>query len=442
MRRLKLAFADPAQLSAEVERNIAMGGAQIPSRDRIELREFVEVELEFSWRHESLVFEAEVVFCGSGQVAVQFRKTASELRADLAAFMTPQPVRNGERRPEPKPLDELGDLALELRDLPKPPPLPQVPDPLGKTVLRMPREAPPLRGGDPLADVGDRRKATRSVARVPARLAAPHVSLEGRTRDLSETGVLVSADASELPLGKQVELELQHPESGERIAVKGRVSRHVETEGTVAAVGLQFEEPEERRSELRNFVAEVKRAESERARSGIAGRIEELGMPNLIQMLGQSSPLGTLTATHGDEEATIAFQNGALRYALLGPLRGVKALARALTWSEGAFSFTRSVDAVTDEPAPIPLQNALLEATRQLDELARGAKLDMKRRFDVDRDAAGECDDLDKTEAAVLELATAGLTVRRMIDVIPDSDGAIQDAIRSLLERGVLKPKG
>jgi hypothetical protein len=439
MHRLKLAFADPAQLAAEFERNIAMGGAQLSYPVELELREFVEVEFGFAWRDATLVFEAEVVFCGDGKVAVQFRKSASDLRADLAPFMS-----KAASKPTPEPPSLFGDLELETdgaasaRTL-----LPQAPDPRAKTVLRMQREqAPKLASSDPLATVDDRRKASRSVARVPARLQATHVNLEGRTRDLSETGALISADASELPLGKSVELELQHPESGERIAVRGKVSRHVETDGTVAAVGIHFDAPPERTSELRNFVSDVKRAESERARSGIAGRIEELGIANLIQMLGQSSPLGTLTATHGAEEATIAFEKGALRYALLGSLRGVKALARILKWSDGTFAFTRAVDAITDEPHPIPLQNALLEAARQVDESARGTKLDMRRRFDVDREALAASDELDKLEEAVVDLATAGLTVRRMVDVIPDSDGAVQDAIRALLERGVLKPKG
>jgi hypothetical protein len=46
-----------------------------------------------------------------------------------------------------------------------------------------------------------------------------------------------------------------------------------------------------------------------------------------------------------------------------------------LTWNEGTFAFTRTVDAITDEGAPIPLQNALLEAVRRVDESARGMKL-------------------------------------------------------------------
>jgi hypothetical protein len=427
MRRLTLAFAEPRQLVAEFGRNIVKGGAQIPSDLVLDPREYVEVEFSFRWCDSALVFEAEVVFCGGGQVAVQFRKPASELRADLAPYMV-----LADKKAEGSPVVGAAARGRSPR---------QEPDPGAKTAPRLAAPGRAPTPGDPLAAVDDRRKASRAVARVPARLQATHVALEGRTRDLSESGVLISADASDLPLGKAVELELRHPESGERLSVRGRVSRHVETEGTVAAVGVHFDPPPERASELRNFVSDVKRAESERARSGISGRIEELGIANLIQMLGQSSPLGTLTATHGNEEATLAFQDGALRYALLGSARGVKALARVLQWSNGMFAFTRSVDGITDEPDPIPLQNALLEAARQVDEAARAARLDMKQRFEVARGALPTAGELDKLEEAVVDLAAAGLTVRRMIDVIPDSDAAVQAAICALLERGVLRPK-
>ncbi len=453
MRRLKISFAEPTQLAAEFERNISKGGAQIQSGETPELREFVEVEFELRWRSETLVFEAEVVYCGAGRVGVQFRKPAADLRNDLAPYMgaatpartAPSARPRATRAPDPPASDDalFGDLDLESDIAPtRRESLTQTPDPRAKTVLRTaraPAPAPPA--GDPLAAVQDRRSGQRAVARVPARLQSTHVSLEGRTRDLSETGALISADASDLPLGKTIELELQHPESGERLAVRGKVSRHVEVEGTVAAVGVRFDPPPERASELRNFVSDIKRAESERARTGISGRIEELGIANLIQMLGQSSPLGTLTATHGAEEATIAFENGALRYALLGPLRGVKALARVLKWNEGTFAFTRSVDAITDEGKPVPLQSALLEAARQVDEAARVAPIDMRRRFEVDRAALAEAGELAKLEEAIVDLAAAGLTVRRMVDVIPDSDGAVQEAIRALLESGVLLPK-
>jgi Tfp pilus assembly protein PilZ len=450
MRRLRIAFETAAALAAEFDRNISNGGAQIRTSEKPELREQVEVELTFAWRSDTLVFEAEVVFCApSGSVAVQFAKAASELRADLEPFLARQTQRRAAVEP-PAP-DLFGDIELgtdpqrdrsfeldEGEDFAAAPPLRHAPDPRAKTVLRVARGPAAPAARDPLGEVDDRRKSPRAAARVPARLQTTHVDLEGRTRDLSETGVLVSADGSDLPLGKPVELELQHPVSGERIAVRGKVARHIQTEGTVAAVGITFDMPVERSSELREFVRDVKRAEAERAAAGISGRIEELGMASLIQMLGQSSPLGTLTANLGSEEATIAFENGTIRYAMLGSLRGVKALARMLQWTAGTFSFHAQVDSMTDEPAPLPLQNALLEAARQLDEAAHSAPLDLRARFSLEQGALASAGELSKLEEAVLDLASAGLTVRRMIDVIPDADADVQGAIRSLLESGVL----
>jgi hypothetical protein len=174
----------------------------------------------------------------------------------------------------------------------------------------------------------ERRRAPRSPARVPASLDGANARIEGVTRDLSETGALISADASEFPVGKQVRLSLQHPSGGERFEVGGSVVRHVETEGTVAAVRVLFDVPADQKEELAALVQAAQNAHQERAASGISGRIEELGMPSLIQMLGRSSPLGTLAVRSGSEEGVLAFEAGDLRYARLGATRGLKARTR------------------------------------------------------------------------------------------------------------------
>ena len=95
---------------------------------------------------------------------------------------------------------------------------------------------------DPLVGVEERRTAERTAARLPVHVDANHISLDGRTRDISEKGVLLSADASDLPIGKQVTLSLTHPNTGERLTIEGTVARHVTTHGTVGAVGIAFEE--------------------------------------------------------------------------------------------------------------------------------------------------------------------------------------------------------
>jgi hypothetical protein len=187
-------------------------------------------------------------------------------------------------------------------------------------------------------------------------------------------------------------------------------------------------------------VRDIKAAEEKRVESGISGRIEELGMANLIQMLGNTSPSGTLTASCGAEEAVVAFESGMLRYARLGSLRGVKALVRMLGWTEGAFQFHAMVDRLASEDEPLPLTTALLEATRRIDEAeASGVGgYDMKTVFRVDLGAAGS---LTKLEEAVVDLATAGFTLRRIVDVIPEDDAEILLAVEQLVDRQVLAAK-
>lgn len=287
----------------------------------------------------------------------------------------------------------------------------------------------------------DRRQGRRQRAAVPARLETTDFHLDGHTRDLSETGVLISADASELPLGKEVRLRLQSPESGERIEVAGRVSRHIEADGTVAAVGVEFEPADGEAATLRDFVQAVRRSIEERQERGISGVIEELGMPNLVQMLGASSPSGTLIASHGPEEGVIAFASGVLRYARLGRLRGMKALSRMLAWTDGHFEFYATVDTLDDEDEPQSLEAALLDGVRQLDErerMAAGGSVEMVSTFRVDRSAHVADPEPSKIEEAVLDLAEADFTLRRIVDVIPEPDADIMEAIHNLLDAEVL----
>ncbi len=288
----------------------------------------------------------------------------------------------------------------------------------------------------------ERRQGRRSRAAVPARLATTDFHLDGHTRDLSESGVLISADASELPLGKEVTLRLQSPESGDHLEVAGRVSRHIEADGTVAAVGVEFDVDQAEQAAIASFVQSVRASIAERQERGISGVIEELGMPNLVQMLGTTSDSGTLIAAHGAEEGVIAFTKGTLRYSRLGALRSTKALSRMLAWEDGYFEFYSSVDALDDEDEPKSLDAAILEAVRQLDERTRmGAEqLDMSTSFSVDRSGQMADPEPSKIEEAVVDLAEAGFSLRRIIDVIPESDADILIAVHNLVDNRVLAP--
>jgi Tfp pilus assembly protein PilZ len=382
--RLLLRFEEPVAFATEYERNMSTGGAFVPTDTIFDAREIVELEVHLAWRPESFVEAAEVVYCGPGPdgrpgIAVQLLCEIATLREKLQVFVADA------------------------------------------------------------ADAEDRRRRRRHDARIPVRLNAGDVHLESHSRDLSETGILVSGDGSDMPIGQKVQLELTDPTSGEHLQLEGAVARQVESEGTVAAIGIQFDEPLGGEETMQSFVERVGSADIRRSGTGLAGNIQELGLPNLVQMLGASCERGTLVIQRGPEEGEIAFDSGILLRARLGGVLGMKALMRMLGWEAGRFRFYAEIE-TSEGDTPMPLDAALFEGTRLLDEARRQPTLAPTTVLSVEIGAAAAADDLSKTEDAVLELAGAGMTVRRILDIIPDEDAEVLAAIHTLVERGLVTP--
>ena len=115
----------------------------------------------------------------------------------------------------------------------------------------------------------------------------------------------------------------------------------------------------------------------------------------------------------------------------------MKALVRMLVWKEGSFEFHARLDPVPHPEAPLPLEAALLDAVRQIDE---GRRIDL-RRFPLDakpRVIETPTDLKGKTVEAVLDLSRAGFSVQRILDVIPEPDPEIYAALAQLLDAGAI----
>ncbi len=441
-RRLHLAFEDPKAFQHEYASNLARGGAFVATADSFELREVVEVLVETGFAGEKLVLMAEVVHCASGGVAVQFLDSAPELRgrleslveaADLAITDAAQESIDDDIVIGPAD-DEFGEIEIDddSFDL----------DIAGAEAPLNSDAATKLSAdGDP-NERTFRARAERSPMRVAVLVKGPTgKAFAARTRDLSPTGLLVSVDGEELPIGREVTVELTHPTSGEKLEIPGKVVRHIQGEGVVPAVALALH-PGAKAADVERFVADLKQIDAERQRGGIRGPLEELGGASMLQMFAALSKQGTLTVTHGAEEGVVAFANGMLCVAHVGSVMGVKALARILSWRDGFFEFRSHVDAQSDTQSPIPMEGAILDSLRLLDEsnrlsspqLPAGARLEIVRE---QLETLGQ--PIGKTEQAVLELAAAGFTVRRILDVIPENDAAIRSAISALLDRGIIR---
>ncbi|MDP7572373.1 MAG: DUF4388 domain-containing protein, partial [Myxococcota bacterium] len=230
------------------------------------------------------------------------------------------------------------------------------------------------------------------------------------------------------------------PDSGECMGVGGVVVRQARSEGAVSAVAIEFEPRDGEESALRHFVEAVQTSEHARRIGGITGDLTELGVGNLLQMFASGSQAGTLTLRRGEREGIVGFEGGLLRFVRAGPVAGMKALVRLLSWNEGSFEFHTRLDPVEGMAEPRMLDAALLEALTLMDEDRHAGPhpLDSKARPRLADESCAAEEPLTKTEAAVLDLVRAGSSVERMVAVLPEPDPLIHRALAVLLDRGTI----
>ena len=396
----RISFATAEIFHREHTEDLVNGGVFLETTETFVLREAVVVELVLNFCNEKVALDGEVVhivppeMAGAGGrpgIAVQFLGTPSEISRQL------QPLVSA----------------------------------CGKLPVQNPRDS-------------GRRMAPRVAARVPVRVAGKETGSVGTTRNLSQTGVLVAVDGEGLGSGQRVHVTMEHPVTGEAMEVEGTVVRQIETAGDVAALGIEFDPSATSRPDVSRFVEQVQSIEHTRRLGGITGPIEELGPLSLLQMFGNTANEGTLVLTDGDDEGVIGFEAKLLRYVRLGSATGMKALVRLLAWKNGRFEFFTRLECNDVSEPPLPLEAALFEAVRQIDESKRVDRSRLPGDATVAvADDAGEPqlgqDSQTKTEAAVIDLARAGFTIQRIIDVIPEADLEILRALESLADRGVIR---
>jgi Tfp pilus assembly protein PilZ len=388
----KVAFADLDTFVREYASNLVNGGVFLRTRDDFALRESVQVRLEFTWLGKSLELAGEVVHIippemagmgGQPGVALQFADSAGAVR------------------------QKLRDLGLPVGD-----------------------------AHQTAADKGV-RSAPRTPVRVAARMAGTNQVVDGHTRNLSRSGVLVAVKGAVIPVGEAVRFTLSNPKTGVERSVDGRVVRQVESGGEISALAVQFAPLADEREEFERFVSELQGVEHTRRLGGISGAIAELGPQNVVQMFANSAPEGTLWLRSGQEEGMVCFQRGLLRLARVGNQSGVKALVHMFAWRDGSFEFHARLEDVEMKGAPLPLEAALLDAARQMDEGNRfplSAQVSLVAGADVEGYGSPT-----KVEAAILDLARAGFTVQRMLDVIPEPDPEIFRALQNLRDAGLVE---
>jgi Tfp pilus assembly protein PilZ len=398
---LEISFESPEAFEHEYATNISNGGIFVATQVPFEIRQKVEVRVKLGYLRKGIVLAGEIVHVIGPELAATGATPGVAVQLEAAA--------------------------TELREL------------FAPLVAHATRPPAPARPPSP----ADRRGSPRSRARVRARVECPGCeTIEGRTRDLSASGVLVSMGSSPpIGVGEPVIVTIANPDTGLEREILGKVARHVTGDGgVVRAIAIQFHVRESDRKSVEKFLRELRATQHSRYLGGIQGAIAELGLASLVQTFGLAAREGTLDVIKGAEEGFVAFENGLLRAAVLGGTSGIKALARMLAWTEGTFEFHARLDPALARDEAMSLEAALLEATRLMDEGARVDRTSVPPHalLGVDAAARAAAGDLEKLDEAVLDLASAGMNVQRILDIVPESDSEIYLAIWTLAERGIV----
>jgi len=194
--------------------------------------------------------------------------------------------------------------------------------------------------------------------------------------------------------------------------------------------------------ELRQAMEEI--AESANETATMSGDLEDVPVPDLLQLFATNKKSGILTIT-GENKGKLYIKEGQLRFAVVGGDNGMppmKAICRMVGWDRGAFTLDdwdgrEDFDVAFEEST----ESLLMEAMRQHDEL-RKIGAEMPEPDDVLAwclPMVPKLSDLDGSHLDALQLVLNFNTYKAIVEKAPGTDFEIISRVHSLLRDGYLE---
>lgn len=188
------------------------------------------------------------------------------------------------------------------------------------------------------------------------------------------------------------------------------------------------------------FTARRRQAELADARTEVEGDLQQMGLPDLLQVFAMNQKDGVLALSHLNRKGYIYLRAGQPINARLGSVNGIKAFFRLLHWSQGVFCFTPGLP----QTEPLIQQSTdqlLIEGMRQNDEMR--AQMSTFPAAEVLLELAVPADRLPEgLRPATLELLRhlgERPRVGDIVDANPQSDYEVLQVLRDLLDKGLVR---
>jgi hypothetical protein len=394
---LSVTYETPGELQEAFARELFSGAVFVPLADRLPTRRLVNVTFHLSFSEARLGVEGEVVASLPSHIA----------RAGAAPGVSIQ----------------LAEAPAELR------------------------RRFELASGIKLTEIDWRpaayaRAEPRFPAQAPVRIEAQGRHFSAATGDVSYNGMLVLLPGLDLGVGTEVRTEIEHPQSGEKLELEGRIVNQTRCDHGLMVVGVKFRYELGRVDEVARFVDGLRSFHHARSLATITGSLQHTSLEAVLETFSSSSNAGTLRLVSGEQQGKLAYQDGEILYATTGLVSGAKALGRLFTWADAQFEFKAEVEPMDDAGGRLPLESAILAAAVQRDELARldlrALDADMTFLVDEERLAAVERT-LEDMGREVTENSRMGFPLGAMLDMLPCSDALIYKTLTELIEAGILR---
>jgi pSer/pThr/pTyr-binding forkhead associated (FHA) protein len=179
----------------------------------------------------------------------------------------------------------------------------------------------------------------------------------------------------------------------------------------------------------------------------MSGSLEEIPLPDLLQLLGTSKKNGVLVLRTDSREGRIYLAEGKMRFATIEGsenVRPLKAVYRMLEWHQGMFALDPPDSREFDDPVDVSAQEILMEGFRQQDDynLLRGRLPALELRLGLKLPLEPKLQELSPIELDLLQAAINAPSLEAVFDLAPGTDLEAAQAVLSLLHRGYLEPIG
>jgi len=196
-------------------------------------------------------------------------------------------------------------------------------------------------------------------------------------------------------------------------------------------------------TEARSKMAVAANKRSASSPKSMAGSIEEIPLPDLLQLLSTSKKSGVLVVHSDRHVGKTFFRKGQIYFASIenqfniGPR---KAMVRMLAWSHGNFELEPPDDSAVLEEMDDSTEGLLIEGMRQLDEYKVIAEKlpELASPIGIARPLKAKLRELSPEELDVFQAALEVKTVNALFDQSSLSDLEIAQKLVTLFEKGYL----